>query len=63
MTAWPLIGLDIFNFSETAKRNLPTLDRKQEINVFYQVCVLWDLSKEQDSRPASDWQKYFRIFL
>ena len=37
---WPLIGWDIFDFSsETAERNLMKLDRKQDINVLYQVCV------------------------
>ena len=37
---WPLIGWDIFDFSsETAERNWTKLDRKQDLNVFYQVCV------------------------
>ena len=37
---WPLIGWDIFDFfSETAERNSTRLDRKQDLNVFYQVCV------------------------
>ena len=42
-TRWPplpLIGRDIFDFScETAERNSTKLDRKQDLNVFYQVCV------------------------
>ena len=39
---WPLIGWDIFDFSsETAERNSMKLDRKQELNVLYQVCVFW----------------------
>ena len=39
---WPLIGWDIFNFtSEIAERNSRKLDRKQDLNVLYQVCVLW----------------------
>ena len=29
----------IFDFSESAERNLPKLDGKQELNVLYQVCV------------------------
>ena len=38
---WPLIGWDIFNFSsEAAERNSTKLDRKQDLNVLYQVCVL-----------------------
>ena len=37
---WPLIGWDIFVFSsEHAERNSTKLDRKQDLNVFYQVCV------------------------
>ena len=37
---WPLIGWDIFNFSsETAERNSTKLDRKQDLNALYQVCV------------------------
>ena len=35
---WSLIGWDIFDFSsETAKRNSTKLDRKQDLNVLYQV--------------------------
>ena len=37
---WRLIGWDIFNFSyETAERNSTKVDRKQDLNVLYQVCV------------------------
>ena len=37
---WPLIGWDIFDFSsETAERNSTKLDRKQDLNLLYQVCV------------------------
>ena len=37
---WPLIGWDIFDFSsETAERNSTKLDRKQDLNILYQVCV------------------------
>ena len=36
----PLIGWDIFYFfSETAEQNSTKLDRKQDLNVLYQVCV------------------------
>ena len=39
---WPLIGWDIFDFSsETAYLNSTKLDRKQDLNVLYQVGVLW----------------------
>ena len=37
---WPLIGWDICDFSsETAEWNSTKLDRKQDLNVLYQVCV------------------------
>ena len=37
---WPLIGWDIFDFfSETAEWNSTKHDRKQDLNVLYQVCV------------------------
>ena len=36
----PLIGWDIFDFPfETAERNSTKLNRKLDLNVFYQVCV------------------------
>ena len=38
--SWPLIGWDIFDFSsESAERNSTKLDRKQDLNVLYNVCV------------------------
>ena len=49
---WPLIVLDIFDFSsETAERNSTKLDMKQDLNVLYQVCVFW-ADKKQDGRPG-----------
>ena len=45
---WPLIGLDIFDFSsETAERNSTRLDRKQDLNVLYQVCFFGPISKQK----------------
>ena len=44
---WPLIGWDIFNFSETAERNSTKLDRKQVLNVLYQVCVFRAVRKNK----------------
>ena len=50
---WPLIGWDIFDFSyETAERNSTKLDRKQDLNVLYQVCVFRADRKKQDGRPG-----------
>ena len=38
---WPLIGWDIFDFSfETTELNSMKLDRKLDLNILYQVCVL-----------------------
>ena len=49
---WPLIGWDILDFSsETAERNSTKLDRKQDLNVLYQVCVFGGRSEKQDGRP------------
>ena len=43
---WPLIGWDIFDFSsETAELNSTKLDRKQDLNVLYQVCVFGPIGK------------------
>ena len=61
---WPLIGWDIFDFfSETAERNSTNLDRKQDLNALYQVCVFSGRSEKQDGRLASDWLRYFRLLL
>ena len=46
MAPWPLIGLDIFDFSsETPEQNSTKLDRKQDLNVLYQVCVFGPFRK------------------
>ena len=42
-------------FSKTTEKNMPKLDRKQELNVLYQVCVF--------GRPAFDWLRHFRLIL
>ena len=50
---WPLIGWDIFDFSsETTERNSTKLDRKQDLNVLYQVCFFSGRSEKQDDRPG-----------
>ena len=55
-TRWPpcpLIGWDIFVFSsETAERNSMKLNRKQDINVLYQVCVFRADREKKDGRPG-----------
>ena len=61
---WPLIGWDIFNFSsETAEQNSTKLDRKQDLNVLYQVCVFWADRKNKMAALASDWLRHFRLLL
>ena len=50
---WPLIGWDISDFStKTAQRNSMKLDRKQDLNVPYQVCIFRSDRKKQDGHPG-----------
>ena len=64
-TKWPprpLIGWDIFDFSsETAEGNSTKLDRKQDLNVLYQVCVFRADQKNKMTVLASDWLRHFRL--
>ena len=61
---WPLICWDIFDFSsETTEQNSTKLDRKQDLNVIYQVCVLWANRKNKMAALASDWLRHFRLLL
>ena len=61
---WSLIGWDIFDFSsETAERNSTKLDRKQDLNILYQVCVLGADQENKMAALASDWLRHFRLLL
>ena len=61
---WPLIGWDIFDFSsETAEQNSTKLDRKQDLNVLYQVCVFRADRKNKMAALSSDWLRHFRLLL
>ena len=61
---WPLIGWDIFDFfSETAERNSTKLDRKQDLNVFYKVCVFPADRKNKMAALASEWLRHFGLLL
>ena len=61
---WPLIGWDIFDFSsETAERNSTKLDRKQDLNALYKVCVFRADRKNKMAALASDWLRHFRLLL
>ena len=61
---WPLIAWDIFDFSsETAERNSWKLDRKQHLNILYQVWVFLADQKNKMAAIASDWLRHFRLLL
>ena len=61
---WPLIGWDIFDFSsETTVGNSKKLDRKQDLNALYQVCVFRPDQKNKMAALASDWLRHFRLLL
>ena len=66
-TRWPpwlLIDWDIFDFSSvTAEQNSKKLDRKQDLNVLYQVCVFRADQNNKMAAPASDWLSHFRLLL
>ena len=60
---WPLIGWDIFDFSsETAERNSTKLDRKQDHNVLYKVCV-FRANQLTKMSPLADFSKRWHIVL
>ena len=61
---YPLIGRDIFHFFfETTEWNSMKLDRKQDLNVLYQVCVFLADRKNKMAALASDWLRHFRFLL
>ena len=61
---WPLIGWDIFDFfSDTAEQNSTKLDRKQDLNALYQVCVFRANRKNKMAALASDWLRHFWLLL
>ena len=66
-TRWPpraLIGWDTFDFfSKTAEGNSTKLDRKQDLNVLYQVCVFRADRKTKMAALASDWLRHFLLLL
>ena len=60
----PSLTFNIFDFSsETAKRNSTKLDRKQDLNVLYKVCVFRADRKNKMATLASDWLRHFRLLL
>ena len=60
----PSVNFHIFDFSsETAERNSMKLDRKQDLNALYQVCVFRADRKNKMAALASDWLRHFRLLL
>ena len=54
----------IFDFySETAEQNSMKLERKQDLNVLYQVCVFRADRKIKMAASASDWLRHFGLLL
>ena len=45
--------------SAMAEQNLTKLDRKQELNILYQVCVFPAVLKTNMAILASDWLRHF----
>ena len=58
------VNFHIFDFSsETAERNSTKLDRKQDLNTLYQVCLFRADRKNKMAALASDWLRHFRLLL
>ena len=58
------VNFNIFDFfSETAEQNSTKLDRKQDLNALYQVCVFRADRKNKMAALASDWLRHFRLLL
>ena len=51
--------IHVYLFSEIADRNSTKLDRKQDLNVLYQVCVFRANQKDEMAALASDWLRHF----
>ena len=56
----PLIGWDIFDFS--SELNSMKVDRKQDLNVLYQVCA-FRADRKIKTALAADWLRHFRLLL
>ena len=71
--------LRLFDFSsETTERNSTKVDRSQDLNILYQVCVFWPISKQKwpswlilqkgstlysGARDVALWASFIRLFL
>ena len=58
------VNFHIFNFSsETTEQNSMKLDRKQDLNVLYQVCILQADPKNKMASPTSDLLRHLQLLL
>ena len=56
----PSLTFHIFDFSsETTEQNSTKLDKKQELNILYQVCVFRAERKKKMAAMVSDWLSIF----
>ena len=49
--------------SETTEQNSTKLDRKQDLDALYQVCVFLPIGKNKMAALVSDWLRHFWLFL
>ena len=61
----PSLTFHIFDFSsETAERNSTKLDRKQDLNVLYQVCFFFGpIGKNKMAALTSDGLRHFQLLF
>ena len=60
----PSLTFHIFDFSsESTEQNSTKLDRMQELNILYQVCVFRADPKNKMAALASDWLIHFWLLL
>ena len=60
----PSLTFNIFDFfSETVEQNSTKLDRKQDLNALYQVCVFRADWKNMMATLDTDWPRHFRLLL
>ena len=64
LSVCPSLTFHIFDFSsDTTEQNSTKLDRKQELNIIYRVCVFRADPKNKMAALASDWLRHFRLLL
>ena len=59
ITFCPSLTFNIFDFSKTAEQISTKLDRNQDINVLYKVCVFRANWLNHRAALASDWLRHF----